>query len=64
MVQQYKIKQLLAFGLSMKEIYTYAFFDESFLSSLEWDREKTVYVKDPVSDNWYRLGYHVNAQYV
>ena len=27
-----RIKQLLAYGLNMREIYTYAFFDESFLN--------------------------------
>lgn len=54
-VQQYTIKQLLAFGLSMREIYTYAFFDESFLHTIGWDPGKTAQVKDPISENWYRL---------
>ncbi len=53
--QQYRIKQLLAFGLSMRELYTYAFFDESFLRTISWDPGKTVQVKDPVSENWHRL---------
>lgn len=54
-MQQYRIKQLMAFGLSMRELYTYAFFDESFLHTIAWDPGKTVQVKDPVSANWYRL---------
>ncbi len=54
-MQQYKIKQLLAFGLSMRELYTYAFFDESFLQKIGWEPAKAVKVKDPVSGNWYRL---------
>lgn len=54
-LQQYRIKQLLAFGFSMRELYTYAFFDESFLQIIGWDPGKTVQVKDPVSANWYRL---------
>lgn len=54
-MQQYRIKQLLAFGLSMRELYTYAFFDESFLHEIDWDPGKTVQVKDPVSENWQRL---------
>ena len=53
--QKYRIKQLLAYGLSMRELYTYAFFDESFLLEIDWDPGKTVQVKDPVSENWQRL---------
>lgn len=54
-IQRYRMKQLLAFGLSMRELYTYAFFDESFLHKISWEPSKTVQVKDPVSENWYRL---------
>lgn len=49
------IKQLLAYGLCMQEVATYAFFDESFLSVLEWQPEKTLQVQEPVSENWQRL---------
>jgi phenylalanyl-tRNA synthetase beta chain len=53
--RQYAVKQLLAFGIAMREISTYAFFDESFLQTIAWDPGKTANVKDPVSENWYRL---------
>jgi phenylalanyl-tRNA synthetase beta chain len=49
------IKHQLAFGLSMHELYGYSFFDESFIRTLGWDPKKTLEVKDPVSQNWYRL---------
>lgn len=54
-MQQYRIKQILAFGLSMRELYTYSFFDESFIAELGWQPEATAQVKDPVSQNWHRL---------
>ena len=50
-----KIKQLLAYGLNMREIYTYAFFDESFLQSIAWEPKKTLKVQEAVSQNWQRL---------
>ena len=34
------IKQLLAYSFDMREIYTYAFFDESFLNSIDGSRTK------------------------
>ena len=39
----------------MREIYTYAFFDESFLSSIDWDAPHTLKVQEAVSQNWQRL---------
>lgn len=54
-MQQYRIKQIMAFGLNMRELYTYSFFDESFLLDIGWQPEATAQVKDPVSQNWHRL---------
>ncbi len=50
-----RIKHLLSYGLNMRELYTYSFFDESFLKELAWDPGETIRVKDPVSENWHRL---------
>ncbi len=50
-----KIKQLLAFGFDMRELYTYAFFDESFLNTLGWQPGPTLKVQEAVSENWQRL---------
>ncbi len=49
------IKQLLSFGLSMREIQNYSFYDESFLHTIEWEPARTVAVTDPVSENFKRL---------
>jgi phenylalanyl-tRNA synthetase beta chain len=50
-----KIKQLLAYALNMHEVYTYAFFDESFLQTINWEPKKTLQVQEAVSENWQRL---------
>ncbi len=50
-----RIKHLLSYGLSMRELYMYSFFDESFLKEISWDPGDTIRVKDPVSQNWHRL---------
>ncbi len=50
-----KIKQLLAYALNMHEVYTYAFFDESFLQIINWQPGKTLRVQEAVSENWQRL---------
>lgn len=50
-----KIKQLLAYCLDMNEVYTYAFFDESFLQAISWQPKKTLKVQEAVSENWQRL---------
>lgn len=49
------IKRQLAFGSSMHELYTYAFFDESFLRILKWEPSGTLQVQSAVSENWQRL---------
>ncbi len=50
-----RIKQLLAFSLNMRELYTYAFFDEAFLNTINWQPGKTLQVQEAVSQNWQRL---------
>ncbi|HLF66977.1 MAG TPA: phenylalanine--tRNA ligase beta subunit-related protein, partial [Gammaproteobacteria bacterium] len=49
-VQMGRIKHLLSYGLRMRELYTYSFFDESFLKEISWDPGETLTVKDPVSE--------------
>lgn len=49
------IKQFLAYGCSMRELYSYALYDESFLRTINWQPGKTLTVLDPVSENWERL---------
>jgi len=49
------IKQLLSFGLSMREIQNYSFYDESFLHTIAWEPSQAVFVTDPVSENFKRL---------
>lgn len=54
--QRRAIKQLMAHTLQMRELYTYAFFDEEFLATvLKWQPGKTLEVQSPVSENWRRL---------
>ena len=49
------IKQVCAYSMLMREVYNYAFFDESFLSELNFDPRDAVSVKNPVSENNQRL---------
>lgn len=49
------IKKLCAYGLSMKEVYTYAFYDEEFLQTLAWHPDNALTVQNPVSQNWRQL---------
>lgn len=49
------IKRNLAFSSLMHELYTYSFFDESFLRILKWEPENTLKVQSAVSENWQRL---------
>lgn len=49
------IKNHCAFALGMRELYTYAFFDEDFIRRVEFDPQNTVTIKNPVSENWKRL---------
>ena len=50
-----KIKQQLAFGMDMHELYSYAFYDEEFLKKLNFDPEDSVYLENYVSENYKRL---------
>lgn len=50
-----QIKRLLSFGLLMREIQNYSFYDESFLKILDWEPTQAVVVTDPVSTNFKRL---------
>jgi len=49
------IKQMLSFGLSMREIQNYSFYDESFLRTIAWEPSQAVFVTDPASENFKRL---------
>lgn len=49
------MRHILSFGLSMKELSEYAFFDEQFLKDISWEPESPVSVINPVSENWKRL---------
>lgn len=49
------IKQLCAYSMIMREVFNYAFFDESFLAQMQWNPEKAVEIKNPISENNRRL---------
>jgi len=49
------IKQYLAYACQMSELYSYAFYDESFLTRIGFVPQHTLQVQDPVSNNWQRL---------
>ncbi|EKD23490.1 MAG: phenylalanyl-tRNA synthetase beta chain, partial [uncultured bacterium] len=49
------IKKLLSYGLKMREVRNYAFYDESFLAKLNWEPKEYKEVTNPVSENWRRL---------
>lgn len=49
------IKEFMAYALQMREVWNYAFFDESFLKKLEWEPSDALMVQNPVSENWQRL---------
>lgn len=47
------IKQLVAYGLHMHEVYNYALYDENFLRMIEWHPgHHAIAVVNPVSENW------------
>lgn len=50
-----EIKRLLSYGLSMRELYGYSFFDESVLRELAWEPMQYVKIKNPISENYTRL---------
>lgn len=53
--QAHTIRATCAYALTMQELYTYAFFDETVLREINWTPENAVAVQNPVSDNWQRL---------
>lgn len=55
LIRMRAIKRILADSCAMCELYTYSFFDESFLRILSWEPEKSLSVQNPVSENWQRL---------
>lgn len=49
------IKKVISFGLQMREVRNYAFYDESFLNKINWAPSEFKQVTNPVSDNWSKL---------
>ncbi len=49
------IKQHCAYALSMREITSYALYDEQWLNELQWEPSNAVTIANPVSENMYRL---------
>jgi len=49
------IKQICAYAMVMREVYNYAFFDETFLAQLNWRPKKSISVKNPVSERYRQL---------
>lgn len=54
-MQLRKIKQIMAWGLCMRELQQYAFYDEQFLKLIQWKPEKALEVLMPVSENFKQL---------
>lgn len=46
------IKRFLSYGLQMRELYGYSFFDESVLRQLAWQPTNAVAIKNPISENY------------
>jgi phenylalanyl-tRNA synthetase beta chain len=49
------IKRFLSYGLQMRELYGYSFFDESVLRQLSWSPHSFIEIKNPISENYTRL---------
>lgn len=49
------IKRFLSYGLQMRELYGYSFFDESVLHHLGWKPTNFVAIKNPISENYTRM---------
>lgn len=49
------IKRFCSYGLQMRELYGYSFFDESVLRELGWQPTDFVAIKNPISENYTRL---------
>lgn len=53
--RQRRIKRFLSMSAQMRELSSYAFFDESWLREIEWQPTHTLEALQPVSTNWRRL---------
>lgn len=49
------IKRFLSYGLEMRELYGYSFFDESVIRQLNWQPRSFVDIKNPISENYTRM---------
>ena len=49
------VKQLLAYGIHMREVSTYAFFIEEFLKTISYDPADALTIANPLSEHWKRL---------
>ncbi len=49
------IKRFLSYGLEMRELYGYSFFDESMVRQLNWQPHNFVEIKNPISENYTRM---------
>lgn len=49
------IKRFLSYGITMRELYCYSFFDEPFLRELAWEPNDFVALKNPISEHYTRL---------
>jgi phenylalanyl-tRNA synthetase beta chain len=49
------IKQQCAFGLGMREVVSYPFYDEDFLRTLPWEPPHSLELSNPISERWRRL---------
>ena len=50
-----RLKHILAYGLAMHEVQTYAFFDEEFIKQLPFDPGYALRIANPLSEHWQRL---------
>jgi phenylalanyl-tRNA synthetase beta chain len=50
-----EIKNFSAFGMSLHELNSYAFFDETFIEKISYKPAKTLTIANPVSQNWTTL---------
>lgn len=49
------IKEIMAFGCSMNEVYNYSLYDQEFINSIGYQPTDTAQVLAPVSENWRQL---------
>lgn len=49
------IKTMLSTGYAFRELYSYAFYDETLLEALKWQPHHAVTIQNPVSEHWRRL---------